>query len=141
MTPEEDYQEALRRIHETEANKSLELNLSGLEFLTRFPPELDSLTSLRSLNLSKCRRLSGDLSPLAGLKSLQSLDFFGCSQLSGDLSARRPHLAPIALPLRVRAAPRLQPAGETHLAPKARPLFVRRRSPVFPPRIIATHAE
>jgi hypothetical protein len=59
---------------------------TGLETLTRLPPELARLTSLQSLNLSGCRQLSGDLSPLAGLTSLQSLNLHWCEQLSGDLS-------------------------------------------------------
>ena len=48
MTPEQehDYQEALRRIEEARAHKSTELDLSELTYLTRFPPELTSLTSL-----------------------------------------------------------------------------------------------
>jgi hypothetical protein len=80
MTPEEerDYQEALRRIKEAEKNKSVELDLGGLEYLNSFPPELASLTSLHSLDLSWCRQLSGDLSPLAELTSLQSLNLSKC---------------------------------------------------------------
>jgi internalin A len=99
MTPEEAYAEALRRIREVEEAGALELDLSGLkegqtgaleytglETLTRLPPELERLTSLQSLNLSWCEQLSGDLSPLAGLASLHSLNLYGCEQLSGDLS-------------------------------------------------------
>jgi len=87
MTPEEerDYQEAFRRIREAKENKSAKLDLSNLSDLTRFPPELASLTSLQSLDLSGCYQLSGDLTPLANLISLQSLNLDGC-QLSGDLT-------------------------------------------------------
>jgi Leucine-rich repeat (LRR) protein len=116
MTPEEAYDEALRRIRQTEKTGALKLDLSGwkegkatgLETLTRLPPELERLTSLQSLDLRHCKRLS-NLSPLAGLTSLQlldlsecdqlknlypldslaslkDLDLSGCSQLSGDLS-------------------------------------------------------
>jgi len=59
--------------------------LGSLSELTRLPPELAHLTSLQSLNLSRCGQLSGDLTPLKGLTSLQSLDLTGCKQLSGDL--------------------------------------------------------
>jgi hypothetical protein len=81
MTPEEAYEEALRRIRVAEETGALELDLrgwwneteqeesTGLEALTRLPPELKRLTSLQSLNLSWCRQLS-DLSPLASLTSL-----------------------------------------------------------------------
>jgi Leucine-rich repeat (LRR) protein len=88
MTPEQehDYQEALRRIKEAAENKNVELDLGKLSYLTRFPPELAHLTSLQTLNLSWCNRLSGDLSPLAELTSLQSLNLSSCAQLSGDLS-------------------------------------------------------
>jgi internalin A len=96
MTPEEAYDEALRRIREAENTRALELNLSawsetaqeysGLETLNRLPPELGRLTSLQTLNLFYCKQLSGDLSPLASLTSLQSLNLDGCMQLSGDLS-------------------------------------------------------
>ena len=67
MTPEEeqDYQEALRRIQEAEENKSVVLDFSRLLNLTRFPPELASLTPLQTLNLYGCEQLSGDLRPLA----------------------------------------------------------------------------
>jgi len=87
MTPEEpeDYQEAIRRIKKAEENKSTELDLSGLQYLIRFPPELASLTSLQSLNLAGCTQLSGDLASLASLTSLQSLDLSDCKQLRGDL--------------------------------------------------------
>src|SRR6516164_2481499 len=112
MTPEEDYQEALRRIQEAKENKNVELDLRGLECLTRFPPELASLTSLQSLNLRRCglggdlappgiislkslhlRRpgFSGDLAPLAGLTSLHTLNLGGCG-FSGNL----PPLASLA---------------------------------------------
>src|SRR5208282_918966 len=84
MTREErDYQEALRRIKEAEKNKIVGLDLDGL-YLSSFPPELASLTSLQSLNLALCDQLS-DLSPLAVLTSLQSLNLSFCKQLS-DLS-------------------------------------------------------
>jgi Leucine-rich repeat (LRR) protein len=88
MTPEEEAcEEALRRIREAEKIGALELDLSGLKqeesgayeptklaTLNRLPPELASLTSLQSLDLSGCYRLSGDLSPLVLFASLQSLD-------------------------------------------------------------------
>jgi hypothetical protein len=94
MTPEEAYEEALRRIREAEETGAVELDLSGyndgnyteLETLTRLPPELTRLTWLQSLNLFYCQKLSGDLSPLAGLTSLQSLNLNRCDRLSGDLS-------------------------------------------------------
>jgi internalin A len=86
MTPEEAYQEALRRIREAEETGALELDLRGLKMLDRLPPELANLTSLQSLDLHLCMQLSGDLSPLAGFPSLQSLNLRGCKQLTGDLS-------------------------------------------------------
>jgi internalin A len=82
---EEAYQEALRRIRRAEETGAAKLDLSGLSGLNRLPRELKKLTSLQTLNLSECWRLSGDLSPLAGLTSLQALDFSGCGQLT-DLS-------------------------------------------------------
>ena len=93
MTPEEAYDEALRRIREAERTGSRELDLSGwkvgkntkLKASTRLPQELSRFKSLRSLDLANCYQLSGDLSPLAGLTSLQSLNLFGCLQLS-DIS-------------------------------------------------------
>jgi internalin A len=87
MTPEEehDYQVALLRIKDAEYNKNAALDLGGLKSLTRFPPELASLTSLQWLDFYECEQLSGDLSPLAGLTSLQTLYLHGCEQLSGDL--------------------------------------------------------
>jgi hypothetical protein len=64
MTPEEAYDEALRRIREAERTGALELDLSGwdqtaLEYtglgtLNRLPRELERLTSLQSLDLSWC---------------------------------------------------------------------------------------
>jgi Leucine-rich repeat (LRR) protein len=75
---EDDYQEALRRIKEAEENKDTALDLSELEFLTRFPPELARLTSLQSLKLAGCEQLS-DLSPLAVLTSLRELDLSRCT--------------------------------------------------------------
>jgi Leucine-rich repeat (LRR) protein len=85
MAPEEEaYEEALRRIREEETG-ALDLSLSELT-LNRLPPELERLTSLQSLDLSGCSRLSGDISPLASLTSLQTLDLSSCERLSGDLS-------------------------------------------------------
>jgi hypothetical protein len=96
MTPEEAYEEALRRIREAERTGAVELDLrgwketerefTGLKTLTRRPPELTRLTSLQSLSLGGCWELSGDLSPLAGLTSLQSLNLIRCIQFSGELS-------------------------------------------------------
>src|SRR5260370_918833 len=86
MTPEEAYEEALRRVREAEATETSALNLSSLDALRHLPQDLERLTGLRVLDLSECRQLSGDLSPLAGLTSLQTLDLYGCRQLSGDLS-------------------------------------------------------
>jgi internalin A len=101
MTPEEAYEEALRRIREVEKTGAIELDLSGLPlelgrltslqsldlneyaYLRDLSP-LAILTSLQSLSLSRCG-FSGDLSPLAALTSLQQLDLSGCRQLS-DLS-------------------------------------------------------
>jgi hypothetical protein len=57
MTPEEAYEEALRRIRDAEETGAVELDLSGLA-LNRLPPELASLASLQSLDLSGCRQLS-----------------------------------------------------------------------------------
>jgi hypothetical protein len=96
MTPEEKaYEEALRRIREAEETGAVELDLSGvkegetgaeeptgLETLTRLPPELAGLTSLQTLNLTGCEQLSGNLSQLASLTSLQSLNLTWCRQLS-----------------------------------------------------------
>jgi hypothetical protein len=64
MTPEEehDFQVALLRIKDAEYNKNAALDLGGLKSLTRFPPELASLTSLQWLNFYECEQLSGDLS-------------------------------------------------------------------------------
>ena len=83
MTPEEAYEEALRRVRKAEETGALELDLSGqkegktgalekTEFATlnRLPPELARLTSLRSLNLRATQRR--------------------------PQPAGRPHLAPIA---------------------------------------------
>jgi internalin A len=92
MTPEEAYEEALRRIREAEEAGAVELVLSGwnpftgLENLNLLPPELERLTSLQSLNLFGCSQLSGDLSPLAGLRSLKTLHLSASEHLSGDLS-------------------------------------------------------
>jgi internalin A len=84
MTPEEAYEEALRRIREAERTGAVKLDLSG-RALNRLPPALARLTSLQSLNLSGCWQLT-DLSPLASLTKLQSLELSGCEQLSGELS-------------------------------------------------------
>ena len=85
MTPEEAYEEALRRIREAETTGALELSLRGLE-LNRLPLELAGLTSLQSLSLSFCTQLSGDLSPLERLTSLQTLELSHCGELHGNLS-------------------------------------------------------
>ena len=50
MTPEEGYQEALRRIKEAEVTGAMELGLSGLG-LTKIPAELLVCDKLQSLNL------------------------------------------------------------------------------------------
>jgi Leucine Rich repeats (2 copies) len=96
MTPDEAYEEALRRIRVAEETGALELDLSGwdetkrdyseIKRLTRLPPELKRLTSLQSLDLSQCILLSGDLSPLANLTLLRSLNLNGCKQIDGDIS-------------------------------------------------------
>jgi hypothetical protein len=66
MTPEEAYEEALRRIREAENTGALELDLSGL-VLDRLPPELKRLTSLQTLNLKPPRRSVGRiLGPRSG---------------------------------------------------------------------------
>src|ERR1700730_18133290 len=89
MTPEEEvHAKALRRIREAENTGATSLDLSDLDFLYQLPRELERLTSLQTLNLSKCGQLSGDLSPLASLAALQSLNLSGCGQLS--------HLASLA---------------------------------------------
>jgi len=108
MTPEQAYEEALRRIREAEETGALELDLSGwyeTAPLNGLPRELANLTSLQSLDLAgyQISDLSplasltslqslnivgcevSDLSPLAGFTSLQSLTLYGCTQLS-DLS-------------------------------------------------------
>jgi hypothetical protein len=91
MTPDEAYEEALRRIHEAEETGAVELDLSGwnktigeysgLEGLNRLPPELERLISLHSLDLSYCKHLSGDLAPLSSLTSLQTLDLGQCEHI------------------------------------------------------------
>jgi internalin A len=102
MTPEEAYQEALRRIRKAQETGAVELDLrgmkhenytglerytyTGLESLTRLPQELERLTWLQSLSLEVCTQLSGDLAPLASLTSLQSLDLSRCERACGDLS-------------------------------------------------------
>jgi len=71
MTPEErDYEEAKRRIQEAEDNKSVELDLSYLSDLTRFPPELANLTSLQSLAhiLFECGGVEAALNHLVSIE-------------------------------------------------------------------------
>jgi hypothetical protein len=97
MTPEEAYEEALRRILKAEQHRAVKLDLSRLT-LNRFPREVARVTSLQALDIFRCEQLSSDLSPLADLTSLQSLNLSGCepsddltslqslSRLSGDLS-------------------------------------------------------
>ena len=55
MTPEEAeyYEEALSRILEAEKTGAVKLNPSGLHEFTRFPPELERLTSLVITLLSR----------------------------------------------------------------------------------------
>ena len=67
MTPEEAYEEALRRIREAEETGTVKLDLGGLKTLNRLP-ELKRLTSLY---LSRCWQLCGQ-SPPSGAK------FFKC---------------------------------------------------------------
>jgi internalin A len=95
MTPEEAYEEALRRIRKAEETRAVLLDLSGktetsefsgLEALNRLPPELEHLASLLSLNLSWCKDLT-DISLLSRLTSLRSLDLSYCDQLRGDLTS------------------------------------------------------
>jgi Leucine-rich repeat (LRR) protein len=89
MPEKEAYAEALRRIREAEETGAVELDLSGnkweagawnfteLETLNRLPPELAGLTSLQSLNLSKCRFCR--FAPLESLLlSLKELYLTGC---------------------------------------------------------------
>ena len=66
MTPVEAYAEALRRIREAEETGAVELSLSGLETLNRLPPDLERLTSLQSLYLSRCWQLCGESPPSSG---------------------------------------------------------------------------
>jgi hypothetical protein len=90
MTPEEAYEEALRRIRKAKETGADELDLigikagefTGLKTLNRLPRELANLTLLQFLYLGGCNQLSGDLSPMAGLSSLQLLDLTGWRQLS-----------------------------------------------------------
>jgi hypothetical protein len=94
MTPEEAYEEALRRIRKAKETGADELDLigikagefTGLKTLNRLPRELANLTLLQFLYLGGCMQLSGDLSPLAGLTNLRWLNLANCNQLSGDLS-------------------------------------------------------
>ena len=81
MTPEEAYEEALRRIREAKETGAVRLDFTGF-LLDRLPRELGHLTSLRSLDLSFCREHSGDISSLTGADLLQSLKLTGCGQLS-----------------------------------------------------------
>jgi internalin A len=83
MTPEEAYEESLRRIREAEETGALSLAIRGFKTLTRLPPELARLTKLRSINLNGCGLR--DLFPLASLTSLQELGLLFCEQHS-DLS-------------------------------------------------------
>jgi hypothetical protein len=108
MTPEErDYREALRRIKEAEDNKSVELDLGRLEYLSSFPPELASLTSLQELALSSCTRLS-DLSPLAELTSPIPQTSPSAISSTVPVPAGGPHLTPITLPRRHAVQRRLR---------------------------------
>ena len=102
MTPEEAYEEALRRIREAKETGAVRLEFTGF-LLDRLPRELGHLTSLRSLDLSFCREHSGDISSLTGAD-----------------------LPPIAQAHWVRAAQRLGSAGGADLPPIARAHHVRR---------------
>ena len=124
MTPEEAYEEALRRIREAEETGAVELDLSISE-LNRIPLELKRLISLQLLNFFYCFRLSGDLSPLASLTSLQTLSFIGCKEAQRSFPAGQPHLTPIVQPLQLPATQRLDPVGRPHLAQIAQSLQLR----------------
>src|SRR5437660_837366 len=86
MNPEEeDNAEALRRIQEAEATGATALDLGHLASLRQLPRELGRLTFLQDLNLSGCEQLR-DLGPLAGLTSLHTLCLSRCVRLSDDLA-------------------------------------------------------
>ena len=84
-TEQKAFEEALRRIREAEDTGALTLYLNGLA-LKELPRELARLASRRSLDLSGCEQLSGDLSTLAGLTSLRLFYLYNSEHLSGDLS-------------------------------------------------------
>jgi hypothetical protein len=111
MTPEEAYEETLRRIREAEKTGAVELDLSGLGTLNRLPQELASLTSLQELDLRSCWVLT-DLSPLRGLMSLRALKLsYYRQQLSYLYPLAGAKVPPKAQPLQLRSAHRLKSAG------------------------------
>ncbi|MCY7350665.1 MAG: hypothetical protein LH606_08350, partial [Cytophagaceae bacterium] len=63
-------QEARQRIKQCQSEKSVHLDLAGLN-LEKLPEEIEELTSLQRLNVSGTQ--ISDLTPLAGLTSLQDL--------------------------------------------------------------------
>jgi len=70
MQPDEDYQEALKRIKEAASTGAKELNLSGLG-LSELPPEIGGLAKLTWLNLFY-NQLTALPTEIEGLASLQS---------------------------------------------------------------------
>ena len=54
MTPEEAYEEALRRVRKAKGTGALEFHVTDLWEQNRFPPELERLTSLQSLKALFC---------------------------------------------------------------------------------------
>ena len=88
MTPDEAYEEALRRIREAETTGAVELDLSGLQMLNRLPPELERLTLLRSLNISGCWQLNGDLAALTQVCVDPAMPEWGFQELT---AVARPH--------------------------------------------------
>jgi Leucine-rich repeat (LRR) protein len=98
MTPEEAYEEVLRRIRVAKETGALELDLSRLA-LNRLP------------QLPASPRFYRSASPV--LPAQRQLIPVGW-----------PHIAPIAQPRRVQSAQRRSlPAGRPHLSPNARPLL------------------
>ena len=75
------HDEALKRIEQARETSAQKLDLSQLVSLTQLPEEISLLTSLKSLNLLYCPKLS-DLTPLEKLTALQSLDLSRCEHVN-----------------------------------------------------------